>query len=66
VEQRAAADLQPFQRADLLIPHEAAVTNYISGQDRGKPSLHICALRDPRWLRHFFGQVAPWNAIPES
>ena len=45
INQFPTAGLQPRQRADLILPHEAAVANHIGGQDCGKPSLHPRILR---------------------
>ena len=45
VDQFAAAALQPLQRADLILAHEAAVADHVGSKYRGKPSLHTCALR---------------------
>jgi len=46
VDQFATATLQSFERAYLVLAHEAAVANHIGSKYRGKPSLHTC-LRPP-------------------
>jgi hypothetical protein len=40
IDQFPAAALQPRQRADLILAHEAAVANHVDGKYCGEPSLH--------------------------
>ena len=40
IEDAGAVDLQPLQRADLILSHEAAVPDHVGSKYSAKPPLH--------------------------